>query len=102
MGPCWTWARWRGTPPPRADDINDPGEVVGSSGVTPGSAGSRAFVWSAADGMRDLNALLDASGEGWTLLAATRVNATGQILVTGTHGGVSASALLTPVPEPAA
>ena len=53
------------------------------------------------DGMRDLNTLLDPSGDGWSLLEATRVNNAGQILVTGTHGGVYAAALLTPVPEPA-
>ena len=51
--------------------------------------------------MRDLNTLLDPSGDGWSLLEATRVNNAGQILVTGTHGGVYAAALLTPVPEPA-
>jgi len=90
-----------GDPAARADDINDLGEVVGGSGVTPGAVGSRAFVWSAADGMRDLNTLLDPSGDGWSLLEATRVNNAGQILVTGTHGGVYAAALLTPVPEPA-
>jgi probable HAF family extracellular repeat protein len=79
-------------------DVNDLGEIVGSSG-----SGSwydwRAFVWSESGGMRNLNDLLDASGAGWTLSLPQAINNLGQIVVVGQFDGKEATALLTPVPE---
>ena len=84
------------------EDLNNLGEVVGDSGLRSASASRRAFVWTAADGMLDLNTLLDPSGPDWTLRSATSVNNRGQILATGVLNGQPALALLTPVPEPGA
>ena len=86
----------------RAHDVNDAGEVVGASFTSTGATGGRAFLWTPADGMRDLNELLDATSEGWLLTGATRVNRGGQVLAAGLVDGRPAVALLTPVPEPAA
>lgn len=73
--------------------INNLGSVVGSSDY------SRAFVWDQARGMRDLNSLLDASGSGWTLMAATDINNHGQIVGYGTGPQGLCAFLATPVPE---
>ena len=59
-----------------ANDINDRGQVVGSSG---NFSGVNAFVWDAASGMADLNALIDPLA-GWTLFHATAINDLGQIV----------------------
>jgi probable HAF family extracellular repeat protein len=86
----------------RALAINDAGDVVGGSGPNPGAIPTRAFLWTAADGMLDLTTLLNASGQGWSLDNASAINNWGQVLVTGTFNGVHGAAILTPVPEPAA
>ncbi len=71
-----------------AYDINDSGEIVGAAEIAPGV--SRAFVWNATSGMRNLNDL--APGSGWTLQEARGINAKGQIVGFGlnpsgfTHG----------------
>ena len=52
--------------------------------------------------MLDLESLLDASGQGWTLHFAHDINDRGQIVATGIFNDVPQAVLLTPVPEPAA
>jgi len=63
----------------RALGINDRGEVVGSSET---NAGSRAFLWTAAAGIRDLNDLLT-SRAGFVLTHAVAISARGVILAIG-------------------
>jgi uncharacterized membrane protein len=70
-----------------ANDINDAGDVVGSSD-------SRAFV-SWAGRMRDLNAMIP-SNSGWRLESATSINAVGQIVGRGYHNGLPLAFLLEP------
>jgi len=83
----------------RAYGINSRGEVVGLSDR---ASGQGAFVWTAAAGMRALDDLLDASGEGWILNAAYGINENGQIVGSGaTPDGQPHGFLLTPIPEPA-
>jgi probable HAF family extracellular repeat protein len=62
----------------RARDVNNRGEVVGRA-TTPG--GSRAFVWTASTGMRDLNTLV--SVPGLVMTDALSVNRRGDIVVMG-------------------
>lgn len=96
-------------------DLNGSNQVVGTSiDVQPGTAtGSRAFVWSAADGMLDLNQLIDISGlftdpvTFFNLTIASGINESGQIAALGffttTQGTLRHAFLLTPVasvPEP--
>ena len=71
---------------------NDAGAVVGISGS---SAGSRAFIWTQAQGLQDLNALI-AQPAGFVLTSAMGINAQGMILAIGhdvdpghSHGGHS-------------
>jgi probable HAF family extracellular repeat protein len=87
-----------GTDSSYALGINDNGFVVGRSyNATSGVA----FIWDGADGIRDLNALLDSSGTGWTLEGATGINGSGQICGYGINpSGRTDAFLLTPVPEP--
>ena len=63
----------------RALGINDRGDVVGSSET---NAGSRAFLWSAAAGIRDLNDLVT-SRAGFVLTHAVAISARGVILAIG-------------------
>jgi probable HAF family extracellular repeat protein len=56
--------------------------VVGCSGLN-GNCG-RAFLWTAVDGMKSVQALLKAKGvstTGWTLMSAQGVSADGQVIV---------------------
>ncbi|TMD68096.1 MAG: hypothetical protein E6I84_02410 [Chloroflexi bacterium] len=77
-----------------ASDINDVGQVVGSSFNDTGF--SSAYVWSAATGMRDLNTLLP-SNSGWVLQDAAGINNSGQVIGLGMIGGqVQHAYLLTP------
>ncbi|MDB5742945.1 MAG: hypothetical protein JWR68_1260 [Polaromonas sp.] len=62
----------------RARDVNSRGEVVGTSN-TP--TGSRAFVWTAATGMLDLNGLINVPGLKMT--DALSINKKGDIVVLG-------------------
>lgn len=76
-------------------DITNDGVVVGG--------GPGAFIWTVDEGTRDLNNLLDASGDGWALAIAYSANELGQIVGVGTNpDGVLHGYLLTPIPEPAA
>jgi probable HAF family extracellular repeat protein len=80
--------------------INNSGWVVGFSAMKNGPDW-RAFVWNQADGTRDLNNLLDASGQGWSLQECNGINDAGQIVGEGLNpAGASHAFLLTPVPEP--
>jgi uncharacterized repeat protein (TIGR01451 family) len=70
--------------------INNLDQVVGSSG-------SRAFLYTSASGMVDLNNLIS-NGSGWTLRAAYAINDSGQITGEGTNRrGAQHAFLLTPV-----
>ncbi|HZV97990.1 MAG TPA: hypothetical protein VFF74_03270 [Methylophilaceae bacterium] len=62
----------------RARDINDRGEVVGTS---TSSQGDRAFIWTAAEGMLDLNTLFVLPGV--VVTDAVGINKTGDIVVIG-------------------
>ena len=72
------------------------GVVVGKSDVptTVTDARTRAFVWTAAAGMRDLNMLVTAPG--WLLTEAHAVNGRGQIAGNGLLDGAPRAFLLTP------
>jgi probable HAF family extracellular repeat protein len=85
--------------------LNNLGMVVGYSsyaGDVPGFSFSRATLYR--DGvLRDLNTLVDTDNGLWTLTDAVAINDTQQILVNAcTELGGCRTALLTPVPEPAA
>ena len=79
----------------RAYGINDLGQIVGSSN-------NKAFIWTAALGMRDLNSLVTNLPAGWTLQLARDVNEAGQIVGTAitADGQTKRAFVLTPVPEP--
>ncbi|WP_084181295.1 hypothetical protein [Polaromonas glacialis] len=65
----------------RARDVNNRGEVVGTSSST---EGDRAFVWTAATGMLDLNSLVTIPG--LVMTDALSINKTGDIVVMGHDG----------------
>jgi probable HAF family extracellular repeat protein len=56
--------------------INDSDQVVGAAYTQPGL--QRAFIYKKPGGMQDLNSLID-SASGFILVAATGINASGQI-----------------------
>jgi probable HAF family extracellular repeat protein len=62
----------------QAFGINDAGDVVGASGS---SAGDRAFLWTRASGIRDLNSLIPPSP--FVLTKAAGINNLGMIVATG-------------------
>ena len=68
----------------RARDVNNRGEVVGTSST---AEGGRAFIWTASTGMRDLNTLV--SVPGLVMTDALSVNRRGDILVMGHDVGSS-------------
>ncbi|MGA9389777.1 MAG: hypothetical protein WBV69_04950 [Candidatus Sulfotelmatobacter sp.] len=83
--------------------INLFGEVIGASGnsaVWQGPTGStvevigRPFIWSASNGMQDLNTLIPVGG--WVLNSVSDINVWGQIVGSGTLNGESHGFLLTP------
>lgn len=93
----------------QAKAINSAGVVVGESRDESLYDG-RAFVWTSASGIQDLNQMLDGSGANWTLQAATGINDNGLIIGWGLYdpdgpGGnaplTQQGFLLTPIPEPA-
>ena len=74
--------------------INAGGQVVGKA-ETP-SGGPHAFLYDGTT-MHDLNNLLDASGDGWTVVEARAINDAGQIAATAHNpDAVSHAVLLTP------
>lgn len=96
--------RWQGTTPTdlglldgtisEAYGINAAGTVVGRAAIS-GPAQYHAFIWTSADGMRDLNGLIPANS-GWELTEARSINDSGKIVGYGTIGGQSHGFLLTP------
>lgn len=79
-----------------ANAISDPGVIVGFSDT---ESGQHAMVWTAADGMRDLNAVSDAAELEMTLRDAKAINTSGQIVGYGEIAGHLHAFLATPVPE---
>jgi probable HAF family extracellular repeat protein len=90
-----------GRPFSGASGINDSGWIVGVAGTSNGARLTPAFVYDGTT-MFDLNNLLDASGDRWTVLNATDINDAGWIAATGQFNGGVFHVLLTPVPEPPA
>jgi uncharacterized membrane protein len=78
--------------------INDAGTIVGSASMQFPDATSLAMVYDDANGMRDLNTLVDESGFGWQLSVAYAINASGQILGVGRYNDDSHAFLATPLP----
>ncbi len=85
-----------------ASAINDAGQAVGFAGPY-GVAGTRAWLWTAGEGLQDLNDLLDpALGAGWLVLDANAISESGLVAGRGWHPSLGYRAILmTPVPEPA-
>jgi uncharacterized membrane protein len=80
--------------------INSSGQVIGSSGNTLQEPFQlqvigRPFIWSARNGIQDLNTLIH-SNSGWVLNSAADINVWGQIVGNGTLNGQSHGYLLTP------
>ena len=93
------WSRGReielgnfGDDPNVALDINDRGDVVGSSAEDEGRM--RAFIWKNGK-LANLNNLIPANS-GWVLLSAFRINNSGTILAHGFYQGKSRICLLSP------
>jgi probable HAF family extracellular repeat protein len=74
--------------------INDSGVVVGYGNIFTNAP--HAMVWTAAEGMKDLNFLIPANS-GWVLINANAINNVGQITGYGSIGGHNRAFLLTPV-----
>lgn len=84
--------------------MNNLGQVVGVSSTDqcdPCYAfDQRAFIWTAAGGLVDLNSLVDSSSD-WTIIGAMDINEVGQIAAIGySPNGSYQAVLLSPVPEP--
>jgi probable HAF family extracellular repeat protein len=75
--------------------INSAGEVVGLVGVVGNNPNYRAFVWTKAAGMKDLNHLIPPN-TGWYLWSASSINTSGQIVGYGQLHGQYHGFLLTP------
>jgi probable HAF family extracellular repeat protein len=76
--------------------MNDRGQVVGRSGLAADNITAHAFLWTATEGMQDLNKFLHPHSR-WVLTAATAINNVGQIVGWGTKNGKEERAfLLTP------
>lgn len=74
--------------------VNDSGVVVGYGNISTNAP--HAMVWTAAQGMQDLNNLIPAK-TGWVLINANAINSVGQITGYGSVGGHNHGFLLTPV-----
>jgi probable HAF family extracellular repeat protein len=72
--------------------INDQGDVVGES-YPSGDTIAHAFLYTSANGMRDLNSMIK-PGTGFTLSYATSINNLGQIAVYGTNSAGQVHAFL--------
>ena len=78
-----------------AEGINNRGEVVGISSLS-GTAGEHAFIYTAANGMQDLNSLI-APASGLILVQAWDINDSGQITGLAFPGNQGRAFLLTPI-----
>jgi probable HAF family extracellular repeat protein len=74
--------------------VNDSSVVVGYGNIFTNAP--HAFVWTAAEGMKDLNFLIPAN-TGWVLINANAINNVGQITGYGTINGHNRAFLLSPV-----
>jgi probable HAF family extracellular repeat protein len=74
--------------------INDSGTVVGWSHLSDNYT-THAFAWTAGGGLQDLNSLIPANS-GWVLMYANSINASGQIVGSGTINNLYHAFLLTP------
>lgn len=96
----WANGSWAALPvlstsaPTLAMSISDGGDAVGYS-LTPSP---KALIWSGSE-VYDLQTLLS-DGAGWVLQGATSINASGQIVGSGTLNGEQRIFLLTPIPAP--
>jgi probable HAF family extracellular repeat protein len=79
----------------KARDINDSGDVVGGSSGSPGGG----FIWTAADGMLNLNDRIEGPTD-WFLGTAHGINNSGHIVGEGRINNLNREYLLTPVPPP--
>ena len=84
-----------GDEPNAALDLNDAGEVVGSSAEDEGRM--RAFIWKNGS-LTNLNKLVPPNS-GWVLLSAFRISNTGEILAHGFFEGKSHLCVLTPIKQ---
>jgi probable HAF family extracellular repeat protein len=81
-----------------ATDINAAGVIVGYGSKT--GCDLRATIWTASEGLMDLNDLIDPSS-GWFLYVATGINDRGQIVGSAfLNGGTRHAVLLEPIQEP--
>ena len=80
--------------------VNSAGLIVGDSEIISGNGTIHAFSMMTNGTMLDLNTVIPGNS-GWTLIGATGVNDSGQIVGVGIIGGVDHAFLLTPIPEPA-
>jgi probable HAF family extracellular repeat protein len=80
--------------------INESGEIVGWSAGFAGSGALpwRAFVFTEAEGMLDLNDLIDDPGDRWTFTHAQDISDLGVIAVDARFNGKGAAAILEPLP----
>jgi probable HAF family extracellular repeat protein len=74
--------------------INDFGTVIGWSYLSDNYT-THAFAWTASGGLQDLNNLIPANS-GWVLMYANSINASGEIVGSGTVNGLTHAFLLTP------
>lgn len=81
----------------QARAINDSGTVVGWSYLADNYT-KHAFAWTGAGGLQDLNNLIPANS-GWVLMYANSINASGEIVGTGTINSLTHAFLLTPTPS---
>jgi probable HAF family extracellular repeat protein len=78
-------------------DINDAGEIVGwSANYHADGTPWRAFLWTAAEGMMDLNDYIDEPGDHWTLNGAVSINQSGMIAANAWLDGHHAMVILEP------
>jgi probable HAF family extracellular repeat protein len=99
----WDLGTLRGDGESRANDINASGQIVGytdlgppAASAPPDDSGPRAFLYTDATGMVDLNTRIDRN-VGWELHIATAINNAGQIVGAGSHRGKSRPFRLTPI-----
>jgi hypothetical protein len=85
-----------------ANSLNEAGQVVGIATNDLDDDLGTAWIWSAAEGIVDLNTLIPPQDfNGWFLRSARSINNSGQIVGTGRLGNEeSVIFLLNPIPEP--